>query len=133
MRWHYTVAAQTDVGTTKTVNQDCLTVKVANTIYGEAAFAVMCDGMGGLEQGEVASTMVVRAYEQWFLRELPQLCQKAYRRTVLDRYGIVWPMSAMTRSGLRAEERQRWARRSQRCFCWRDAIISPMWETAASM
>ena len=76
MRWHYTVAAQTDVGTTKTVNQDCLTVKVANTIYGEAAFAVMCDGMGGLEQGEVASTMVVRAYEQWFLRELPQLLSK---------------------------------------------------------
>ncbi len=76
MRWHYTVAAQTDVGTTKTVNQDRLTVKVANTIYGEAAFAVMCDGMGGLEQGEVASTMVVRAYEQWFLRELPQLLSK---------------------------------------------------------
>ena len=78
MRWHYTVAAQTDVGTTKTVNQDSLTVKVANTICGEAAFAVMCDGMGGLEQGEVASSMVVRTYEQWFLRELPQLLSKGF-------------------------------------------------------
>lgn len=48
MEWHYTVAAQTDAGTTKTVNQDSFTVKVANTIYGEAAFAVICDGMGGL-------------------------------------------------------------------------------------
>ena len=47
MRWHYTVAAHSDVGTTKNVNQDSLTVKVANTIYGEAAFAVICDGMGG--------------------------------------------------------------------------------------
>ena len=69
MEWHYTVAAQTDAGTVKQVNQDSLTVKVANTSYGEAAFAVLCDGMGGLEQGEVASSVVVRTYEQWFLRE----------------------------------------------------------------
>ena len=62
MKWHYTVAAHSDVGTVKTVNQDRLTVKVANTIYGEAAFAVMCDGMGGLEQGEVASTLAVQLY-----------------------------------------------------------------------
>lgn len=87
MEWHYTVAAQTDVGTTKTVNQDSLTVKVANTVCGEAAFAVMCDGMGGLEQGEVASTVVVRAYEQWFLRELPQLLASGFSENILER---VW-------------------------------------------
>ena len=87
MRWHYTVAAQTDVGTTKTVNQDSLTVKVANTLCGEAAFAVMCDGMGGLEQGEIASTLVVRAYEQWFLRELPQLLSRGFSE---DRLKQVW-------------------------------------------
>ena len=50
MKWHYTVAAHTDVGTAKAVNQDSLTVKVANTICGEAAFAVICDGMGGFVQ-----------------------------------------------------------------------------------
>lgn len=71
MEWHYTVAAQTDAGIAKSVNQDSLTVKVANMPYGEAAMAVLCDGMGGLEQGEVASAVVVRAYEQWFLKELP--------------------------------------------------------------
>lgn len=71
MELHYTVAAQTDVGISKSVNQDSLTVKVANTPYGETAVAVLCDGMGGLEQGEVASAVVVRACEQWFLRELP--------------------------------------------------------------
>ncbi len=69
--FHYTVAAQTDIGITKNVNQDSLTVKVANTSYGEAALAVLCDGMGGLEQGEVASAVVVRAYEQWFLKAFP--------------------------------------------------------------
>ena len=81
MEWHYTVAAQTDAGTTKTVNQDSLTVKVANTIYGEVAFAVICDGMGGLQQGEVASSAVVRAYEQWFLRDLPHI-QRIFRGNI---------------------------------------------------
>ncbi|MDE7208172.1 MAG: protein phosphatase 2C domain-containing protein [Lachnospiraceae bacterium] len=71
MELHYTVAAQTDAGIVKQVNQDSLTVKVANTPYGETAIAVICDGMGGLEQGEIASAVVVRTYEQWFLKELP--------------------------------------------------------------
>lgn len=71
MELHYTVAAQTDVGIAKSVNQDSLTVKVAGTPYGEAAVAVLCDGMGGLEQGEVASAVVARAYEQWFFKEFP--------------------------------------------------------------
>ena len=84
MRWHYTVAAHSDVGTTKAVNQDSLTVKVANTMNGEAAFAVICDGMGGLEQGEVASTAVVRAYEQWFLKDLPQLLARGFSEKQLD-------------------------------------------------
>lgn len=84
MRWHYTVAAHSDVGTTKAVNQDSLTVKVANTICGEAAFAVVCDGLGGLEQGEVASTTVARVYEQWFLREFPQLLSKGFSEKKLE-------------------------------------------------
>ena len=87
MKWHYTVAAQSDVGTTKAVNQDSLTVKVANTICGEAAFAVMCDGMGGLEQGEVASAAVVRAYEQWFLKDLPHLLARGFSEEMLEQ---VW-------------------------------------------
>lgn len=71
MKFHYTVAAQTDAGLVKRVNQDSLTVKVANTPYGEAAVAVLCDGMGGLEQGEIASAVVVRAYERWFFKTFP--------------------------------------------------------------
>ena len=67
MELHYTVAAQTDVGIFKDVNQDSMTVKVADTPYGEVAFAVICDGMGGLDQGEVASALVVRAFEEWFI------------------------------------------------------------------
>ena len=59
---HYTVAAQTDAGTVRKINQDSLTVKVAGTAYGEAAIAIICDGMGGLEQGEVASATVAKTF-----------------------------------------------------------------------
>lgn len=85
MEWHYTVAAQTDAGTVKPVNQDAITVKVANTAYGEAAFAVVCDGMGGLEQGEVASARVVHIYEQWFLRDFPQFWARGFSEDGLQR------------------------------------------------
>ena len=78
MEWHYTVAAKSDIGTTKSVNQDSLTVKVANTPFGEAALAVLCDGMGGLEQGEVASSVVVRTYEQWFLKKLSAFLARGF-------------------------------------------------------
>jgi serine/threonine protein phosphatase PrpC len=70
MGCHYIAAAMTDVGTVKDVNQDSLALKVADTTFGEAVIAILCDGMGGLQQGEVASAVVVRAFEQWFVKEL---------------------------------------------------------------
>lgn len=85
MEFHYTVAAQTDMGIVKKVNQDSLTVKVVNTLYGEAALAVLCDGMGGLEQGEVASAVVVKAFEQWFLKDFPLLLEKGIQPAQLEK------------------------------------------------
>ena len=64
-------AAQTDIGLVKQVNQDSLTVKVADTKLGEVSFAVICDGMGGLAKGELASAILVRAFEKWFYEQLP--------------------------------------------------------------
>lgn len=62
-------------GTVRKINQDSLTVKVAGTAYGEAAIAIICDGMGGLEQGEVASATVAKTFEQWFLKDFPPLLE----------------------------------------------------------
>ena len=56
----------TDVGRTKQINQDSLSVKVVNSPKGKLVFAVVCDGMGGLEQGELASKEVVMAMNSWF-------------------------------------------------------------------
>ena len=71
---NFIISATTDVGTTKQTNQDSLTVKTIRTCQGRMVLAVLCDGMGGLQKGEVASASVVRAFEQWMFEQLPQLC-----------------------------------------------------------
>ena len=61
----------TDAGKVRKVNQDSCLVKVANTKrYGRISFAAVCDGMGGLSKGEVASCKMIRALEGWFCEEL---------------------------------------------------------------
>lgn len=71
---NFIVAARTDIGTTKSTNQDSLSIRVANTAQGKMVFAVLCDGMGGLDKGEVASASVIRAFDNWFRNTLPALC-----------------------------------------------------------
>ena len=70
---NYLTTAVTDIGIRKDTNQDALTVKVANTNIGKIAFVVLCDGMGGLEKGEVASASVIKAFSAWFVNDLPKL------------------------------------------------------------
>lgn len=71
---NFIVSASTDVGTVKKNNQDSLRVKVL-TINGEKlVFAVLCDGMGGLSKGELASASVVKAFDRWAMERLPSLC-----------------------------------------------------------
>lgn len=67
----FLVTADTDIGISKQTNQDSILVKHADTKYGEIILAAICDGMGGLSKGELASAMVVRAFSDWFDRELP--------------------------------------------------------------
>jgi PPM family protein phosphatase len=64
-------AAYTDIGIKKATNQDSLCVKIAETSVGKVVLAVVCDGMGGLSKGEVASASVINAFSDWFEKELP--------------------------------------------------------------
>ena len=71
---NFIVSASTDIGTVKESNQDSLQVKVL-TVNGEKlVFAVLCDGMGGLAKGELASASVVKAFDRWAKERLPALC-----------------------------------------------------------
>lgn len=72
---NFIVSATTDIGTTKNTNQDSYSVRVFSTKIGKVVFAVLCDGMGGLAKGEVASSSLVRAFCQWSEKRLPVLCE----------------------------------------------------------
>ena len=69
----FLTAVHTDVGIKKSTNQDSALIMEAQTDYGEVLLTVICDGMGGLAKGEVASTTVIRAFSDWFETELPKL------------------------------------------------------------
>ncbi len=73
---NFIISANTDIGITKDTNQDSLTSMVINTAQGRMAFCVLCDGMGGLEKGEVASASVINAFRNWAMNDLPQLCNR---------------------------------------------------------
>ena len=45
----------------------------AETAKGNVLFASVCDGMGGLAKGEVASAAMVHAFAQWFEEDLPAI------------------------------------------------------------
>ncbi len=62
----YSFACYTDRGKRKEVNQDALLVSRAVYHGQETVLAVICDGMGGLKQGELASAEVAGAFDMWF-------------------------------------------------------------------
>lgn len=71
----YQAAAATDTGVQRICNQDSFGAKILQTVQGEIAAAIMCDGMGGYDSGEVASATVVDAFQRWILRRLPLHCE----------------------------------------------------------
>ncbi|WP_408072018.1 PP2C family protein-serine/threonine phosphatase [Butyrivibrio sp. JL13D10] len=76
---------QTDTGTTKEINQDSCLLKVARMQDGRRiSLAVICDGMGGLSCGELASTAFIRRMEKWFNEELPEILSQRAVTTQLD-------------------------------------------------
>lgn len=70
---NFIIEAHTDIGTHKTNNEDAYTYDIAKATKGNVAFAVVCDGMGGLAKGELASATVVKAFNKWFKEKLPQV------------------------------------------------------------
>lgn len=72
---NFIVSASTDIGLTKSTNQDSFNVRVFNTPKGKIVMAILCDGMGGLSKGEVASASLVNAFCKWADERLPVLCE----------------------------------------------------------
>ena len=84
----FLIAYATDKGIKKQENQDSFLAVMAHTPLGLAAFVVLCDGMGGLAKGELASAQVVRAFADWFERDFPTLCQTPISPAELQRQWV---------------------------------------------
>ena len=54
-------------------NQDSYVWMKAETAKGISVFAVVCDGMGGINKGERASGEAVRAFGNWYKQIFPNL------------------------------------------------------------
>ena len=81
---NYTVAAMTDIGKKRATNQDSICVKRAIIADIPVVMAIVCDGMGGLADGELASATVVRGFDHWFENQFPDV---AARIGLLDGVG----------------------------------------------
>ena len=78
-----------DVGIRKKTNQDSVLIKEAMTDYGRIMLAVICDGMGGLAKGEIASASLIRAFLSWFEKDFPEILynernKEGIRRDVIE-------------------------------------------------
>lgn len=81
----YNTSYETNIGIRKKINQDSLLLKVADTAIGQVAFAAVCDGIGGLSKGELASKEVIAAFDVWFLQELPILIKEGFGTETLKK------------------------------------------------
>lgn len=75
----YVFACCTDRGTGRKNNQDSLLLKQAVCRDEQILLAMVCDGMGGLKRGEVASAAVVCSFSKWFENRLPEILENPVR------------------------------------------------------
>jgi len=101
----FVVSSSTDMGLNKAVNQDSVYVNCFPVSDGEAAFAVICDGMGGYSEGEVASASVVSAFVNWMTNTFPALiCGSLDEEIIREQWGNI---IAVQNNALRAHGAER--------------------------
>lgn len=71
-------AYYTDKGIRKETNEDSLLIRTASSAMGDIALAAVCDGMGGFNRGELASSSLVQSLSEWFDDRLPLLLENGY-------------------------------------------------------
>lgn len=69
----FLISGSTDKGIKRPINQDSILVRKFDTPCGEMALVCVCDGMGGLQSGELASATVMYAFKEWSENELQEI------------------------------------------------------------
>ena len=92
----------TDKGAVRLSNQDSFCARISNFGQETIALLTVCDGMGGLQSGELASTGAVRGFENWFEQQLPSLVREglteeavflSWHRMLETLHRILWSLS----------------------------------------
>ena len=65
----------TDIGNGRPSNQDAYLMRQSEYKGKMILLAAVCDGMGGLKQGEIASGYLIELLKQWFEEVMPGLCE----------------------------------------------------------
>lgn len=89
----YITAKYTDIGICKETNQDSMLLLRAKSRGDDLLLAAICDGMGGLSKGELASAAMVRSLARWFSERLPFLLPGGLNEDELNRE---WASLVMT-------------------------------------
>ena len=84
------VGAYSDRGRVKTVDQDACCFLEVHTPVQDVALAVVCDGVGGLATGELASATVVHRSDIWLQNELPHLLKVGGAEEMLQHIERSW-------------------------------------------
>lgn len=85
---NYLAVYHTDIGIKKNTNQDSVLLTAIGKDHEEILLAVICDGMGGMAKGELASATVIRAFAEWFQKKYINDTEK-YN---LDKIRMQWMM-----------------------------------------
>ena len=81
--------AYTDTGKEKNINQDAACVKRAKSPIGSISMAVICDGIDGLDKGELASSTVIKAFNSWFDYQLPIIIENGMENQNKDIWKVL--------------------------------------------
>ncbi len=82
----YITVAATDKGSYRKTNQDCVLTCKKEILNDEVSLAVLCDGMGGLKYGDVASKIAVESFEKWFDDYFSQTIEFPTKEHLLDEW-----------------------------------------------
>lgn len=78
----------TDIGIKKNTNQDSILLTAIGQNDEEILLAMVCDGMGGMAKGELASATVIRAFADWFQKKyINETCKNDF-----DKIRMQWMM-----------------------------------------
>ena len=87
MKMNFDFYVISDKGEFRKSNQDCAYAKTFQNGEDTTFFGIVCDGMGGLSHGEVASNNVVSGFTRWFEKDYPLI---AHNETFENTVSMQW-------------------------------------------